>query len=284
MPTAACLRKRPALIFQPTLPIEAADLMQVSAFKRYLEQSSQDSEVGVTSSRLAALNPTLTMDLARFEHNEDNLPGMEVLEVVAAVVRHGRPLRLHLLHGTRVLPLTIFPAARQLHCAWPLNLLLQSNLPTLRVLHVEPALLQPMDDLPALHGTGHRESPSGIRTDATLASDNKVACHFASLNPLLWELALRGSREALLPEIAGAAAYRVVPSTDLGELNLIGTLASAVQRLRRETTHLREIASWPGFDVERATRLLNALYLQAALIISRTHPAATNVGWVHGHA
>jgi hypothetical protein len=26
-------------------------------------------------------------------------------------------------------------------------------------------------------------------------------------------------------------------------------------------------------------RLLNALYLQSALIISRTHPAATNEGW-----
>jgi hypothetical protein len=253
------------LIFQPTLPTETADLMQVSAFKRYIDQSTPDSDAGVTSTRLAALNPTLTMDLARFEQQGNPQPGMEVLEVVAAVVRHGRPLRLHLQHGSRVLPLTVFPAARQLHCPWPLSLLLQANLPSLRVLHVEPAQLQPMDELPGLQ-----------------AGPGKVECHFASLNPLLWELALRGSREALLPEIAGVAAYRVVPSADLDELVLAGSLASAVQRLRRETTHLREIASWPGFDTERAMRLLNALYLQAALIISRTHPAATNAGWVHG--
>jgi hypothetical protein len=29
-------------------------------------------------------------------------------------------------------------------------------------------------------------------------------------------------------------------------------------------------------------RLLNALYLQAALRVSRTHPAATNEGWGGG--
>jgi hypothetical protein len=29
----------------------------------------------------------------------------------------------------------------------------------------------------------------------------------------------------------------------------------------------------------RATRLLNGLYLQTGLMISRTHPAATNEGW-----
>jgi hypothetical protein len=37
---------------------------------------------------------------------------------------------------------------------------------------------------------------------------------------------------------------------------------------------LREIAAWPGFDPDRAQRLLNGLYLQAALMISRTHPGA----------
>ena len=30
---------------------------------------------------------------------------------------------------------------------------------------------------------------------------------------------------------------------------------------------------------QRAMRLLNALYLQSGLIVSRTHPAATNDGW-----
>jgi hypothetical protein len=52
-----------------------------------------------------------------------------------------------------------------------------------------------------------------------------------------------------------------------------------VARLRVQTSNLREMATWPGFDRERAMRLLNALYLQAGLIVSRTHPAATNDGW-----
>ena len=62
-------------------------------------------------------------------------------------------------------------------------------------------------------------------------------------------------------------------------LELSGSLADAVARLKRETTNLREMSQWPGFDRERATRLLNGLYLLAGLMVSRTHPAATNDGW-----
>ncbi len=96
---------------------------------------------------------------------------------------------------------------------------------------------------------------------------------------MLWELALRGSRDQLLPEIAGSAAYRIAPGMDLRALQLTGTLASAAQKLQRNTCSLREIAAWSGFDRERAMRMLNGLYLQAGLMVSRTHPAATNDGW-----
>ena len=41
-----------------------------------------------------------------------------------------------------------------------------------------------------------------------------------------------------------------------------------------EKLNLRDLAEWPGFDRVRAARLLNGLYLQAGLIVSRTHPAA----------
>jgi hypothetical protein len=36
------------------------------------------------------------------------------------------------------------------------------------------------------------------------------------------------------------------------------------------------MAEWPGFDRPRAMRMLNGLYLQAGLMVSRTHPVATN--------
>ena len=53
-----------------------------------------------------------------------------------------------------------------------------------------------------------------------------------------------------------------------------GALRSAAQRLRLETVSLRTISEWPGMSVERASRLLNGLYLNGALLATRAHPAA----------
>ena len=39
------------------------------------------------------------------------------------------------------------------------------------------------------------------------------------------------------------------------------------------------MAEWPGLNRARAMRLLNALYLQGGLIVSRTHPVASNESW-----
>jgi hypothetical protein len=140
--------------------------------------------------------------------------------------------------------------------------LLGPRLSDLQVLHVEPALLRT---------PGH--PVAGLVDDAE---------RYHPLAPVTWELALRGARDELLPEIAGQAAYRVAPGLNLRELSLGGALQAAVRRLQRETSNLREISAWPGFDRSRAMRMLNALYLQAGLIISRTHPAAINEGWFGG--
>jgi len=99
---------------------------------------------------------------------------------------------------------------------------------------------------------------------------------YSPLAPLLWEMSLRGSRERLLPEISGSAAYRVAPGVNLRGLEMPSILGAAVDRLRRRTCNLREVAEWPGLDRERAMRLLNALYLQGGLIVSRMHPAASS--------
>ena len=58
---------------------------------------------------------------------------------------------------------------------------------------------------------------------------------------------------------------------------------SAGQRLRRETVALRDIAAWPGMSLERASRLLNGLYLTSSLLATRAHPAARGeprAGWL----
>lgn len=244
------------MMFDSTQPVDNAELMRVSEFHRYLADGERDTVAGTT--RLSSLNPSLLHDLQRFASKEGADAGtLEVLEVMAAAVRHARPLLVHLQHEYRVLPLTVFPIQHQMHCPVPAATLLGWRLTELRVLHVEPAKVEPHD----------------------AANPGPEAHLYAPLGPLLWELALRGARDELLPEIGGIAAYRVAPGADLSRLDLSGSLAAAVQRLARQTTNLREIAAWPGFDRERAMRLLNGLYLHAALMVSRSHPAATNQDW-----
>jgi len=137
--------------------------------------------------------------------------------------------------------------------------LVGKHLLELRVMHVEPALLRPPgDEQSALVGAEHM--------------------HHA-LAPLLWAMAVRGPRRELLPEIVGPAVYRVAPGLDAKALPATGALAAAVLRLKRQTATLRELSDWPGMDRERAIRLLNALYLQSGLIVSRSHPDAVRDGW-----
>lgn len=246
-------------MFESTLPFGEPDLMRVSAFRRYLDELDRQPARGPdaqASTRLSSLSPSLVADLLRFEQGGRTT---DLLEVLAAAVRHARSLLVHLRRGNRVLPLTVFPRERLLHCPLRIDVLLDGLLDELEVLHVEPALLVP---------PGHDEPL--LLAEAELCSP---------LAPFLWEMALRGSRDDLLPEIAGSAAYRISPGTDLRGLPIGGTLAAAVHRLRRQTTSLREISEWAGFDRSRAQRLLNALYLQTGLMVSRSHPAATQEGW-----
>jgi len=248
-------------MFESTLPLGAPDLMRVSAFQRYLDEMAVAADGDRASTRLSSLGASLMQDLLRFENGRPG-EGLEVLEVLAACVRHGRSLLIHLQDEARVLPLTVFATEGLVHCPVLMDQFLAARLTDLRVMQVEPAVLRPPGD-----------------RERSLVGE--PAC-YAPLGPLLWELALRGAREELLPEIGGMAAYRIAPGVDLRGLNLNGTLAAAVHRLKRATTNLREIAEWPGFDRARAMRLLNALYLQAGLMVSRSHPAATNEGWFSG--
>lgn len=249
----------PSSLFQSTLPLGEAELMRASDFQRYLDELDREGDGRPSCSKLSQLSPSLLQDLLRFEQ-----PGRqtEVLEVVAACMRHARPLCVHLHSDGKVLPLTLFPLERLAHAPVPVPEFLAGDLSALQVMHVEPALLRaPGDPETALIG------------DRTL---------YHPLAPVTWELAMRGARDELLPEIAGPAAYRVVPGLNLRLLPLQGEVAEVVRRLQRQTTPLREIAEWPGMDRRRAMRLLNALYLQAGLIVSRTHPAATQDRWFSG--
>ena len=207
---------------------------------------------GVAGTRLSSLDSSVMQDLLRFDRVGGPGPGLELLEVMAAALRHGRSLRLELEHESREVVMTVFPLQRLLHCPISADSLRRLHLFRLRVERVEPARREP----PAADATAPQTVPLG---------------------PLLWRLALHGSRSELLPEIAGQVAYRIAPAADLAGLQQQdpgATLAAAVARLRRETSALDDIETWPGFDRERGERLLNGLYLNAALMVSRSHPAA----------
>ena len=246
-------------MFEPTIPFGEPELMRASAYELYLKELEAEAERSGVSSRIASLSPSLRADLYRFEADGGS---SEVLEVVAACIRHAKRVTIHLQLGEHVLPLTVFPEERLAHCPMTMGQLLASPLTGLRVMHVEPALLRPPGDPElALVGEERLHSP---------------------LAPLLWELAMRGGRNELLPEIAGPAVYRVTPGLQMSTLPAGGALLSAVQRLRREGANLREISEWPGLDRERAIRLLNALYLQSGLMVSRSHPDAVGDSWFGG--
>jgi hypothetical protein len=243
-------------LFDSTIPFGEPELLRASAYRRYLQELEADPTQSGLGSRLSQLSPSLRADLARFEQDGT---GSEAVEVVAACVRHSKRVTIHLQCGERVVPLTVFPHEHLVHCPMDMDELIERHLSAVRVMHVEPALLRPPGDpVESLVGAAHLHHP---------------------LAPLMWHLALRGPRSELLPEIAGPAVYRVAPSLNINALPARGVLRSTIERLGRQSATLSDIATWPALDRERTARLLNGLYLQAGLIVSRSHPEAVRDTW-----
>ncbi|MDP9045621.1 MAG: hypothetical protein M3O01_12540 [Pseudomonadota bacterium] len=241
-------------LFDSTIPFGEPELLKAVAYQRYLENLEVESSAA--GARMSQLSPSLQADLGRAELRGSS---SEAVEVIAACIRHSSRVTIHFQCADRVLPLTVFPQERLVHCPMEMDEVLERHLPGLRVMHVEPATLRPPGDAtPALVGDVRLYHP---------------------LTPFLWAVALRGPRRELLPEISGPAVYRLAPSLDIQAAPVTGAVRATILRLRGSATSLAAIASWPGFDRERAARLLNALYLQSGLIVSRSHPAAVKDSW-----
>jgi hypothetical protein len=247
--------------FDSTLPFGEPGLMRASAYRRFLEDKhvAEALPPGM-STRISSLSPSLRADLLRFEIEGR---GSEAVEVLAACVRHTKRVTIQFQCGALVVPLSVFPREGLVHCPMDLDELIDLHLPGLRVLHVEPAKISAPDD-----DDDPERAPQGLR--------------YHALTPLLWQMAMRGPRTELLPEIAGPAAYRVAPALDINRLPAPMVLLEMIHRLRGQSVTLRELAHWPGMNEERAMRLLNALYLQSGLIVSRSHPDAINERWFSG--
>ncbi len=261
-----------------TRPLKGA--VAAGTMARAAWEGARTGQAGAT--QLASLSPSLLQDLMRFSPSLPGDASLDLLAVLAAAVRHSRAVRVLLAAHPRQIPtaLTLFPQVGLAHCTVPVTVLLAQPDTDWRVQRVEPATT------PARAASGATPpglaSPTHPSTRAEAAALRLADTHlYTPLPQLLWQMAALGARDTLLPELAGVAAYRVAPASDLRGLDMSPPWAAAVARLRHHTTNLRDIAAWPGMNPARAKRLLNGLYLQTALVVSRSHPAATNSDWVN---
>jgi len=236
---------------------DTSSLWRISQFRKARNEGRLD--LAQHGDRATVLPTTLLADLRRL-HGEG--ADGDVLEVIAACVRNHEAALLYLEQGQFVWPVTLFPREGLYHS--PRDALVMAAslaLSGLRLLLVEP---------PGVRPPGH-------------AMNERIAGRdrYHPLPGLLWAVALHGPRRALLTEIGGRVAYRLVSSHAKELPPSKGAISSSIGRLERQSASLAEISRWPGMSVERASRLLNALYLCGALMVTRSHPAARHapVGW-----
>jgi hypothetical protein len=194
----------------------------------------------------STLSPSLRSDLMRFA---DEACDTDLLPVLAAIVRHAKSLSLHLHLRDRIIVLSVFPREQQFYCNFDVCALRADEMSRLRLVHVGPVLA----------------------TESRGLADVGVP-HVRVLATLLWQLALHGPREELLPEIAGPARYRLAPGVPLRSLPMDAWILPIMQRLRGEASTLQELAPRTAAEQARARRLLNAIYLQGRLMITRSLP------------
>ena len=227
--------------------MNAQPLWSVSAFETARLKAA--SHQGLQ--RQTVLSSTLQAEMGLLERRRASA---DALEVIAACLRLREPALIHLQCHDQVWPVTLFPHESLYHSPRPLLGADRRELAGLRVLDLEP---------PGVRAPGHWMHE---RVAAT--------ADYHALRPMLWKLALEGPRAEPLHEVTGSTAFRVVGHPAKQDLPTPGALGPTIERLRKESTPLREVARWPGMSYERASRLVNGLYLTSNLIVSRAHPGA----------
>lgn len=228
---------------------EDSTLWRISAFERIRRETGSSGFMRLSGPTL--LPTTLLADLRRLDADPVS---SDVLEVIAACLRHREAALLCMQLDELVWPVTLFPNERLYHSPRDLAHASLTGLASLKLLMAEP---------PGVRPPGHWMHDRVAQAE-----------HYRPLSPLLWSMALNGPRRTLLADIAGPAAYRLVLGASGQRPSAPGALGSALERLQHESVSLREIAQWPGMSTERASRLLNGLYLAGSLLTTRTHPAA----------
>ena len=228
---------------------ESSTLWRVSKFDLLAQKISTTAHAALDGPSM--LSSTLQAELHALERRQRSA---DVVEVFAACLRLREPALVYLQVEEMVWPITVFPADNVYHSCHNLVHAFKGGMVVLKTIGVEPPGVPP---------------PGRSMHERTAQSE-----HYRTLDPALWQLALHGPRASLLEEIGGTAAYRALRSPSSENLPTPGALGPAVERLRREAAAVRHIAQWPGMSIDRATRLLNALYLTSNLMITRGHTSA----------
>jgi hypothetical protein len=201
---------------------------------------------GVVEPPRSRLGNSVWADIKRYETEGD---GCDLLGVLAACMRHAHSLNVHIRTHGQLEMLSVYPQAQSFLCNLDLCKLPAGDLADLGLVHVEPAGPVPsLDDLSAL-------SRGALRT--------------GQLRLLLWRLAMDGGRAELLPEIAEPARYRLAPALDLLSLPVEAEVATVLDLMHDQPQAVDELARAGPLGRHGVTRLLNALYLQSGLIVTR---------------
>jgi hypothetical protein len=200
--------------------------------------SEGDSAAGVLAG--TTLSPSLLLDLHRF--TEDPATA-HLLAVVAASVRHDKPLSIDLESGDRPLRLTLHPRRQLYYCELDLCSLSDEALRAIKV--------------------------KCVQNDGNVASALASGMYIGSLRPLLWHLAMRGDHGDILPELAGNVRCRVTLGVSLTGLPLDGAHRRLVQQMKSAPVSVDDLLQVTQLGRSAVWRLWNALYLQSALMISR---------------
>ena len=216
-------------------------------FESLIASRKPHSADAAVRTELTTLSPSMMADLQRFERNGRHT---EVVEVMAAAVRHSRSLSLKLEIDGELWPMMVLPRQRIVHGPLDLQALEEPALRSIKVVQVEPVGARSM-----------------IRGQADRPREKYMS---RPLGPLLWHMALYGGRSELLPEIHGPVSYRLAAGLALDGLAITPDLKPLLHRLRGRACRLDELCRSSAASRERAQRLLNALYLQSGLILSRS--------------
>lgn len=223
---------------------EDSTLWRISAFERIKQHNGGSGFMRLAGPTL--LPTTLLAELRRLDADPQS---SDVMEVIAACLRHRESALLCLEHDGLVWPVTLFPSEGLYHSPRDMREASVAGLANLRLSTAEPAGVKP---------PGHWMHERIAQAE-----------HYRPLSSLLWWLALNGPRKSLLADIAGPAAYRMVNSSNGDRPNAPGAMGSALDRLKQGSVSLAEMARWPGMSIERASRLLNGLYLSNSLMTTR---------------